>query len=665
MGNRENAAYKYFILGAAFIVTVVITFISMNYEASSVATTTMTPATLPVVMMQTEEGQLFNRLYGYTGDVEASLMGETLTPLPTDKKLAIVIDTYNQKIQGLSYKVRDLSDMSLIESTKVEAFTQGEEKVSAVLNIKNLIDNNKEYLLEIALSTQRQEEICYYTKIISGTDFKLKDKIDFVLELNSYVYDKGTQKNLSGYLETNASGDNSNYGKVNIHSKLTQVGWGDISPFIESDIIPAVTQIGEEVAEITLDYMIGAENAYDAYDTYRVEEYYRVRQAGSKMYLLDYERETGQYFDSRNDFLSSSKLNLGIQPDLQVTAQASDNKEHICFVNQGTLWELDSEEAVFTKIFSFEAEDSDNVRERSNKHEIRIMNVEDEGNVYFLVCGYMSRGAHEGEVGISLCYYNKEENVVTEQLYLPVNVPYENMEEKIGGIAYVNDNNLFYILIDDTLYAINLISREVMTEVSGLAPGTYAVSKDRNAIAYSVNHTLYDTDTIRIFNMERGTDYEIHAEEGEKIKVLGYINADFIYGIAREEDITSDDAENVWYPMYQINIMDTNYNIQKEYKEEDIYVYDAAVENLRVNLYRAILREDGSFEDTTMDQLINREENSSNEGLVIDTISTSDRKTEVVMVLKQAVSEIGNMSTRYSEKIIFKKDETLDLFKEK
>lgn len=71
----------------------------------------------------------------------------------------------------------------------------------------------------------------------------------------------------------------------------------------------------------------------------------------------------------------------------------------------------------------------------------------------------MSRGAHEGEMGISLCSYNYGENVVQEELYLPVDVSYESMEERIGGIAYVNDNNLFYILIDDTLYAINLISQ--------------------------------------------------------------------------------------------------------------------------------------------------------------------------------------------------------------
>lgn len=66
MDNRENATYKYIILAVAFMVTVVVTFISMNYETSAISTMTMTQATLPVVMMQTEEGQLYNRLYGYT-----------------------------------------------------------------------------------------------------------------------------------------------------------------------------------------------------------------------------------------------------------------------------------------------------------------------------------------------------------------------------------------------------------------------------------------------------------------------------------------------------------------------------------------------------------------------------------------------------------------------
>lgn len=65
-------------------------------------------------------------------------------------------------------------------------------------------------------------------------------------------------------------------------------------------------------------------------------------------------------------------------------------------------------------------------------------------------------------------------------------------------------------------------------------------------IAYSENHSQYDTDSIRIFNMQDGTDYTIRADAGEKLKVLGYINSDFIYGIADAEDIVSEGDGNTF-----------------------------------------------------------------------------------------------------------------------
>ena len=118
---------------------------------------------------------------------------------------------------------------------------------------------------------------------------------------------------------------------------------------------------------------------------------------------------------------------------------------------------------------------------------------------------------------------------------------------------------------------------------------------------------------------------------------------------------------NTFFPMYQVNIMASNYTMQKEYNEPGIYVSNAIVDKLRVNLYRVVKNADGSFSETTMDQLINREENSTSDGLVIDTISTTNRKTEVILVLKKAISNVNNITVRYSDKMIFKKDETSDL----
>ena len=53
---------------------------------------------------------------------------------------------------------------------------------------------------------------------------------------------------------------------------------------------------------------------------------------------------------------------------------------------------------------------------------------------------------------------------------------YEILSQNVGRIAYLADENTFYILMDDTLYSIDIVSKEVMTVVSGLVDGTYAVS---------------------------------------------------------------------------------------------------------------------------------------------------------------------------------------------
>lgn len=89
----------------------------------------------------------------------------------------------------------------------------------------------------------------------------------------------------------------------------------------------------------------------------------------------------------------------------------------------------------------------------------------------------MNRGEHEGESGVSLCKYSYEDNIVEERLYIPMDKPYDILSQNVGRIAYLADENTFYILMDDTLYSIDIVSKEVMTVVSGLVDGTYAVSE--------------------------------------------------------------------------------------------------------------------------------------------------------------------------------------------
>lgn len=661
MGNKNGFIGRCVLFSVIFMVTAVVTFLAIHFNTDAKGTISLTEASLPVVSVMTEGGTLYNRMYGYTGEIDEMLLDTDMTLLPPDKGLTIVIDTYDELIKSLSYKIRAVEDRSLIENTVVKSFETAEGQVKATLNIKNLIRDDTPYILEIVIGTEKYDEISYYTTIYAGTDYKLQDKIDFVMNFNQCTFDSGRLSDISRYLETKSSSSNNNYGKVDIYSTRAMVGWGDLKPFVESNIVPSVQDINEETAIITLDYTIGALNSNDAYDTYMVHEFYRIRQTSSRFYLLSFDRETTQIFDGRYDLVSSGKINLGINPKVEAEVLADEKNKYIYFENCGTLWCFDKDKHAYTKVFAFESDDTDNVRERYGKHKTKIMSVEQDGNCRFLVYGYMNRGVHEGEVGISLYEYSYADNRVVESIYIPVNVPYDILCDNVAEIAYVKDNTAFYIKIDDVLYSVDLVSKETMTEIKGLRYGNYYVSSNGKVIAYHVGGSIDNTDKIRVFNVEKGADYYIEAGENEKVKALGFVQNDLIYGVAEKDNIVTDSKGEITFAMHKLYVMDSEFKIIRDYEPSGAYVVSAEADGYRINLNRVVKEADGTFRSASIDQLINREENVETNTVSVATIVTENRKTEVVIKLVDGLNGSGTPGIRTSDKIEYKKEQKFEL----
>lgn len=658
--KNKSFSGKYILYVIIFMVTAIVTFISMHYKTESAASVLMSEATLPVVMAKTEAGTLYNAMHGYTCEVDYSRLSTDLTLLPSDKKLAVAIDTYGESVSSISYKIRDSRDMSLIESTKVENFDSSPSRVETVLNIKNLISDEVKYILEITLNTKNHENVYYYTTVVSGMSDGIQEKLDYVIEFNKNTYDASNVNEISKYLETTASADNSNYGKINIYNSLDQVRWGDLHPFIESNIIPSLYESDGDTAVIAIDYTVGAGNDNDSYDTYTVHEYYRIRKTTRAMYLLNFERESNQVFDGRNDLLSSGKINLGIQPDSDIELMDDDKNNYTYFENEGSLWCYDKSSNTFTKVFAFASDDTDNIRERYERHKIKILDVTEDGNAQFIVYGYMNRGIHEGATGVSLYSYNYVSNETEELLFIPVNMSYEALGETVGDVAYVSDDRSFYIVLNDTMYSISLDSREVMTAIDKMSEGTYKVSGNGRIIAYSTNGELYNTDSIRVFNMERVNDYTIDAPPGDKLMVLGYVNTDLIYGIAHSTDIINDENGITTFPMYKVCIMNECYELIKEYEQDGVYVSSANVDGLRINLDR-VAKSDSGYSAVSVDQLINKDENNTSEHASFDIISTSLRKVEQVIVLPKGGGKPDSVITRAAGSVEYKENRTIDI----
>lgn len=648
---------KYIVLAVFFLAAVVVTYAVENYSYRDSQYIAMEEATYPVIMMQTGGNVRYNPLHGYAYEMDISQMNGVITPLPSDKKLSIVIASYGEEIAGISYKVKNPITNEMLEETQVKDYTTKSHEVFAVLNIKNLVENGQEYMLEVCLSTKTHEKIFYYTRIIAGAYSGVDDKINFALEFNSYIYDKEKLNNIAKWIEPSSGADNTNFGHATINSSLSHIGWGELNPNVESAIVPEINEISGETASITLNYVIAIPADDGTYSSYNVEEFYRVRITSRDRYLLNYERNTDAIFSTGIN-VNASRITLGIKSDLDMPLESTNDGKYICFVSNGNLWCYNQEQHEFIKVFSFGAQDVDGVRENYDRHDVQIISVDDKGNIRFAVYGYMNRGTHEGSVGTGIYYFDAESGSVTENLFVPVDVPYEILRQNIGELFYVNEYNVCYFILGDTLYSVDLTSMEYMEEAKNLTDGMYAVSDDKSMIAYPNEEEGREFDSISVFNLVQGGKYIIEAPDNQLVRVFNFIGSDLFYGYVNKDDVYKADGGRFVYPAYCMQVIDRENNLLRTYEQENIYIERTQVSGMRLNIFRLQKTNEG-FISTSMDQLLNKDENTVDEPVILATITTDKWKKEAVLNIKKTYGTFSTVTARAAQEVFFSDDVAL------
>lgn len=200
------------------------------------------------------------------------------------------------------------------------------------------------------------------------------------------------------------------------------------------------------------------------------------------------------------------------------------------------LWSYDPADRRAVKVFSFRDDDSADVRSNYDHHDIRILSVEDDGDMDFLVYGYMNRGNHEGENGIAGYHYMASENALEERYFIPYSGSYEQLEADLDRLTCQTAGGMLYLYVDHAIYGIDMNSRENMVVADSLAEGTFAVSSDKKRIAWQEG-TIYESGVLHLMDLETGENREIRAGDGEYVRTLGFVGRDLVYGMARADDI--------------------------------------------------------------------------------------------------------------------------------
>lgn len=629
---RKNII-KIIILVFIFVMAIYSLSTHKKPETVKETTFTMSEVRLPMIYLTTADNKI-NPLHGYTLDMEANYMRDTITPLDENRVLNIEIDEYLSEVKEISYEVRSLDTTRLVEETKVTDFEKNNSIIYAQLNIKNLLEKGKEYILIIQLKLADGENVNYYTRIISTQDYPLyaEEKINFVKEFNEKTFDKEQAEDLVIYLESNAQGDNSSFHKVTINSKFEQVTWGNLQIKTETEIIPEIKEINTDTAVIMLSYVASTESESGTKEYYDISEYYRVRHTAKRMFLLDFKREMNEIFTADSDKINETKVMLGIG-DSDIEYEESTDASYMAFVWQNALWLLNPKENKTYQVFSFR-DDFTDIRTDYKQNDIDILKIDDNGNIDFLVYGYMSRGENEGKCGISLYNYQRELNTVEKTIFIPSSKPYQMISKSLNKMNYLNASGILYIMMDNTIYSINVENKTCNEVVKNIDDKNYVVSENGRFIAWQNEPTVEESSQIILFDLENSQKNEVKADDGKRIKPVGFMENDFIYGEIFINDIMTDSSGITWYPMYKLVILSESRQVLDEYEKYGKYITDAFMESNMIKL-TCVQKSNDGYTYVDDEHIMNNEARAGKKNK-ISSIITQTKETQVQIVLNDA-----------------------------
>ena len=615
----------------------------------------MAPATLPMITMESG-GVACNELHGNTVEMDVAYQKDCITLLGEGRQANFTVNTFGREITGISTEVRSIDGSRLIENSEVTGWKANGKSFSVSLTLKDLIDTNTQYSLTLILELEGEQKVYYYTTILWNDDVHISEILEFATDFHGKLYDKEVAKELTKYLEPNSKlTDNGTFHKVNIHSSFQQITWGSLEPVQEDAASIRLTQISGNVASLLMDFVVSTgEGKNKIY--YNVEEYYRVRYTSERMYLLDYERTMTQIPDTTRMY-ANDKILLGIT-DENVDMMESADGNTVVFSDMGQLLSYNAVTNGLTVIFSFYDKDNADRRTLYDNHGIKILDVDEGGNVKFAVYGYMNRGRHEGETGIQIISYDNSLNTIEEEVYIPYSKSYAVLKDEMEQLLYQNRQQHVYFFLENGVYDVDLENRSAEQLVSIRQDDSLQVSENHEIIVWQEGDDINHSNQLNVRNLNTGEQTVIRAQDGEAIRPLGFMGEDIIYGVARESDIRTENSGQIFYPMYKVCISNSSGNNLKEYGQDGIYIVDCAIEGNQITLSRIQRSENGSYQEILNDQIMNNVEEEPGQNKVvtadidiyeryvqIQTKTTIDTKTIKVLNPKEVVFEGGRELT--------------------
>ena len=643
----KNFFKRFLVLLVVFILGVAGTAFLMNNETTD-DRSDMNDAVLPEVMVQFGD-VLTNRMYGYRQPMEADFVRDSVTPLDTTKKLTLVVNPYDMKVRNLSYEIRTSDGSKVMENRTIKSLETGSDGyLRTEIEISSGLLMNQEYSLQITLSTNHGDAY-YYTRVVSRSATYTEQYAKFAGDFVQMSLDKTQADNLAAYLETSDSASSRNFAGLNINSPLADVSWGNLNPQLSKAGIPVIKDINETTASISIEYEISAQNENGNTEYYFVTDFYRMRYDETRIRLLDFKRSASEVFDPSLSVISNSGLLLGVRSK-DVDYLTNEDGSVTAFTQNGDLWSYVPDTGKFVEIFTFRKDTESDFRDARVEHDIKLLSVENNGDVHFMVYGYMNRGAHEGYSGVGIYHYNNDQGAIEEQVFIPCTESFEFLQEDLGTLSYVNQSGQLFIMIAGNLYQINIDENTYEVLADHIDSDDFGVSVTNEHAAWKSESGDYagQIEFIDFDTMERR---RIAPEASQKLDLLGFMNEDLIYGIVLDGDTLPNATGYMIDGITTFRIEGFDGTVKKEYHQDGLYVAGVTVGTTLMeftlvqksgDIYKGV-KKDNIMNNSTAatDKTSVEQTSSSRQGVIVRLTFEDPLSSEEPLILYAKVRNAG------------------------
>ena len=588
----------------------------------------MENSTFPLVYMK--RGNVsFNCLHGYAYAMDPSTLRDSITPLSTNREIVLAIQTFSTSIESVSYRVCTLDGTQTLENTQVISLEKDGDYQNATIRLQNNMLMNQEYMLEILVKSGGRS-IYYYTHVLLADGLHADDYLNFVTGFYDKTVNRTNLTSVGAAVEPDETTDaEQTLSFMDIHDSVNQLTWANLQPQIYYKPTPRITEINENTATLTMEYRIASVNGDGVTEVFNVRESYRVRYTDSRVFLLDFERTTGEIFNPENHVLDGEGICLGITGK-DVEYLTDEKSRVIAFVQENELWTYERSTSKLTQVFSFPQKENMDYRDFQRCSDIRILKVETGGDVWFVVDGYMNRGSHEGENGVALYHYESDTDMVDEKVFLRSMENASSLERDVDLLSYISDDGMYFtLLLEEQLYRINLSTRTYEILADHLYEDCCTGSSRGRFFAWLEEGIPYGSSVLNQIDLETRSTVQVNAPKGEKVRPVCYMGEDLVYGFARDEEIAMGSLTLGRFPMYRLVIADGEGNEIKNYQPPGCFVTKVIRSDHMLSLERAAKKEDGTgLVSTSSDEIVSTDTSAS----VSTGISTrtTDRKQTIV-----------------------------------